>query len=440
MQERFGRSRLGMALGLVVVLAATLFLGFASESSAQRRTITWMTHLDPYSPKPEPREEAERLIIEAFKEAHPDIDIVVQTKGWIELGPAVVAAALAGNPPDLYTFNLYWWGQHMQARVPQSLQRFIASEGLDLSQLVSPELLMQNGELYAVFRYIIPTALYYRKDLFTAAGLEPPKTWEDLIEAGKKLTKDTTGDGRTDQWGFGFTGSAAEAGFFYPYVSMIAGFGGQVFDDNWNGRWNSPEGQQSMQLMVDMVNTHKITPPDITAFAYDDITRGFELGTFAMIVEGSHRYARIARALGADNVGLAYIPGPTPDRPSPSMFTGWTLAIPRGARNADAAFQFLKFYASPQAAMINVEVAGQLPTRLDILNDPFLASPDASHIRFFIEYGSKNAVAAPAPPAPGFNKFSDLLTIAFQQAVLGRLSVKDALDQSVAAWNAEVRR
>ncbi|HEX7588333.1 MAG TPA: extracellular solute-binding protein, partial [Anaerolineae bacterium] len=46
--------------------------------------------------------------------------------------------------------------------------------------------------------------LYYNKDLFTAAGLDPnkpPATWDDLVKAAQALTKDTNADGKIDQWG-----------------------------------------------------------------------------------------------------------------------------------------------------------------------------------------------------------------------------------------------
>ena len=48
-------------------------------------------------------------------------------------------------------------------------------------------------------------ALYYNKDMFDAAGIPyPDDTWDwaKLVEVGKQLTKDTDGDGTTDQWGF----------------------------------------------------------------------------------------------------------------------------------------------------------------------------------------------------------------------------------------------
>jgi len=67
----------------------------------------------------------------------------------------------------------------------------------------------QDGHLYGLPWIAQPVVVFYNKALFDAAKLEYPKagwTWDDFLAAAKALTKDTDGDGKTDQWGFSANG------------------------------------------------------------------------------------------------------------------------------------------------------------------------------------------------------------------------------------------
>ena len=58
---------------------------------------------------------------------------------------------------------------------------------------------------YAVPDEFTTLALYYNKEMFTNAGLNPnklPESWQEFIEYAKKLTKDLDADGKPEQYGF----------------------------------------------------------------------------------------------------------------------------------------------------------------------------------------------------------------------------------------------
>jgi multiple sugar transport system substrate-binding protein len=68
---------------------------------------------------------------------------------------------------------------------------------------------MMNDTLYGLPWIAQPVVTYYNKDLFSAAGVSEPTadwTWDDFMSDAKTLTKDTNGDGTTDQWGFSANG------------------------------------------------------------------------------------------------------------------------------------------------------------------------------------------------------------------------------------------
>ena len=60
----------------------------------------------------------------------------------------------------------------------------------------------KNGKLYGLPKDFGPFVLFYNEKMFNEAGItEPPKDWKELEEYCRKLTKDTNGDGKIDQYG-----------------------------------------------------------------------------------------------------------------------------------------------------------------------------------------------------------------------------------------------
>lgn len=415
----------------------------AEPVSEETKTLSvWMPH-NPMAEKPSPREEAEKLIYDQFVQDNPDIAMDFQQTSWMDLDGKVMAAHLAGNDPDLYNLNLYWYTRHVDAGVTMPLDDLLANSDLaaEVDDLIRPDLLQTDGKQMAMWKWVIPTALVYRKDLFDEAGLEPPMTWDEFIAAGQELTKDLDGDGNIDQWGFCFTGSKAEAGYHYVFIPFAWGEGGEVFDDDFNAVFNDEAGLKAMQLTVDLVQEYQISPPDVTAWAYDDVTRGMENGTCAMIIEGSHRIERIAQGLGDPNkVGISYIPSSTGNPPAPSMFTGWTFSIPTGSQHPEEAFKYIEYFQSPEAQWHAIKVAGQMPNRFSLLEDPYFDEAENAHIKFWMDYVKENSKVTPNPPQPGFFRMTELMETAFQEVILGEKDAQQALDDAVATWNNELER
>lgn len=426
----------------LAVMFVVLVAGVGQAASTASLLTVWMPH-NPNSQKPEPRESAELHIYQAFKKLYPNISLDFQVTSWMDLDGKIMAAHLAKNDPDMYNLNVYWYTRHVAAGVARPLDDLIAKSSLPAvkKDLIGLDVLNTDGKQMALWKWIIPTGLLYRKDLFAAAGLQPPKSWDDLVKVGKALTKDTKGTGKIDQWGFCFTGSKAEAGYHYAYIPLTWGAGGEIFDRNSKAVFNSEAGLKAMQFTVDLVQKHKITPPDVIAWAYDDVTRGMENGTCAMIIEGSHRVSRVIKGLGnPDKLGFSEIPSPTGNPPSPSMFTGWTFAIPTGSKNPEAAFKYIEYFQGLEAQWIAIKEAGQFPNLRSLLSDPYFDRPDTRYIKWWADYAQKNSKLTPNPPQPGFFRMTDLMETAFQESLLGKKTVKQALDDAVKLWNSEVQR
>lgn len=136
--------------------------------------------------------------------------------------------------------------------------------------------------------------LVYNKALIP----EPPQSFGEFIEIGKKLTKDTDGDGRTDR--YALTWSYTEPYFFIPFLT---GFGGWLYDDEGNPSLDTPATVQAIQFILDLRDKHQIIPKESD---YDIANELFKDGRVGAIINGPWAWSGYAEA-GID-FGLARIP------------------------------------------------------------------------------------------------------------------------------------
>ena len=129
-----------------------------------------------------------------------------------------------------------------------------------------------KGTDYAVPSANNTVALYYNNDLLKAAGVEPPKTWDELKATAKKLTQGQT-------YGFVFPGINNEQGTFH--TSTFVWSNGGTFE-----KLNTPETVGALHYLADLVNDGSVSKSVVT-WAIDDARDQFVSGRAAMMIGGS---------------------------------------------------------------------------------------------------------------------------------------------------------
>ena len=103
--------------------------------------------------------------------------------------------------------------------------------------------------------------LWYRKDLFDKAGLQPPKTWDEMVTAGKTVQDQNPGiAGVTIPYG------KADGQNLMVWYNFLWGAGGDLFDANMKPIFNSAAGVKATQDFTDIILKHKITPAGAASF------------------------------------------------------------------------------------------------------------------------------------------------------------------------------
>ena len=117
-----------------------------------------------------------------------------------------------------------------------------------------------DGELYAIPYQNSTPLLYYNKEHFKEAGLDPkkpPQTWAELVDAAKKLTKAPTAWASALPEGYDYMGWMMEA------LSMSNG--GRYFNEEYGGEvyYDTPSMLGAAQFVEDLVFKHKVMPQGV---------------------------------------------------------------------------------------------------------------------------------------------------------------------------------
>lgn len=143
-------------------------------------------------------------LVDRFNQEHPDIEVKSLYVGQEDQQIPKILASVVGNvPPDMLWFNPTLTGQLVELNAIRPLDELLATSSvkdeIDPALFESMQFLGHN---WSVPFGTNNAGIFYRPSLFEAAGItQLPKTWEELREVAKMLTRDLDGDERVDQHG-----------------------------------------------------------------------------------------------------------------------------------------------------------------------------------------------------------------------------------------------
>lgn len=135
-----------------------------------------------------------------------------------------------------------------------------------------------QDKVYGIAPGVNGLALIYNKDLLTAAGVEPPKTWDDLKTAAAKLTKD-------GKYGLAFSAIPSEEGT-WQFLPFFWSNGAEL------SSLDSPQSTQALQYVTDLVKAGSASR-SVVNWNQNDVADQFVTGNTAMMINGSWNLARL---------------------------------------------------------------------------------------------------------------------------------------------------
>jgi multiple sugar transport system substrate-binding protein len=306
-----------------------------------------------------------------YGEEHPGVAVEYRITPWDTWQETYTSAFAGDSPPDVSYIVDSFFPKFADAGALVDLGSL---EGVDLTEwepLFDPTIWQRGtrgGKVYGLPFLQSGISLVWNKTLFAEAGLDPetpPKTWEELREMAKTLTK---ADG--SQWGYSIMDNTT--GEMLNFVPVpIVNYGGELTNED-DSEWvaTSPEHIEGLQFQVAMIQEDKTAPP-LGTFVGHDVDTAFLDGKIAMQLS----YASFLIPLMTDypdfEMGVAMPPaGPANDL-SLGGVGYWMMA--EKSQHKPEAWELMEFLTSGPVMTDYADLARLFHTRLDI--NPFEGEP-----------------------------------------------------------------
>lgn len=314
--------------------ASLVLVLFGSMSLAQSPQVVRFLHneTDP------PSIEFYKRAIAEFEKANPGIKIemeAVSTDGRLQ---KVTAAINAKTMPEVFKILSEERIQFARRGHIVALDDVVSAIGE--KDFVDDAIDRIDGRVYDIpYSLNMFSVLFYRQDLLKAAGVAPPRNWDEMRAAAKALNKD-------DINGFIFPAGQNRMTSLY-LASLMWSAGGTFFDKNLNVTFNNPGTVAALRLLKDLA---PLSPKGIVSYSYSDMTNVYLTGKVALDV-----YApRLIATAYANLPAMAAQTGAAPNPVGPAGIgvkflspNSFAIASPQvGAKNTEAAKKFLQFIVS----------------------------------------------------------------------------------------------
>jgi multiple sugar transport system substrate-binding protein len=384
-------------------------------------TITYSIWGDPSEIK------SQQAVVDAFHAVSPKITVKVTVSDWDTYWDKLQTGIAGGDAPDVFAMDGPLFPDYQSRGVLLDLKPYIDRSGYDLGQLADQavgDFTTESGQ-FGLPRDLNVIALFYNKAMFDAAGVAyPDDTWDwaKLVENAKKLTKDTNGDGKPDQWGF-YTETSDMENY---WSSLVWQNGGDIISpDKKTTLLGTDQAIGGLQFLQDLIWKEKVMPePALFAETGD----AFEQGKAAMEANGS--WLVPTHLAAGIQLGIAPLPkGPAGQATSINP-TG--AVVFKGSKSPDAAWEFVKYLASPAAQTKLMELKASLPANKEVLAGPYGQSFDGAKV-----LADAIGYARIKPSFRGYNDFTTALQTELDENVYNapNKTAKEAIDAVLPALN-----
>ena len=367
--------------------------------------------------------------VEAFEEENPDIEVEIMYESWAGWIQTYATYFEADTQPDV----IFWWDNKLY---DSSANPHL----VDLSSYISDELieripesvwdLVDTGEdaLYYIPSSIDTFVLFYNKDLFTEAGLDPnspPTTWDELLNCAKTIYE------KTGKPGIGcpaITGSETLEEFVGVFINQATD--AEVLDEDSMPLFDTDEGMEALEYVEELSQYFQTSPTEYGRGELRPLVRDGELG---MIIDGPWAVTTFTEAYGDDLdnscIGIAEMPiNENGEQITWAGTNGW---IATRDETAEASAKLIEFLMSPEQLEAHHLAYGSAPLYdSEFDNEAFqydywkVFYNEAQDWKLYGMIGKNSAT-----PSAYYTALEEV----WQKMILGQISADEAMDEAVAA-------
>ncbi|SFB23365.1 MULTISPECIES: ABC transporter substrate-binding protein [unclassified Bacillus (in: firmicutes)] len=325
---------------------------------------------------------------------------------------------IGGEGPDVFYLDAFEAPGMIETGVLEPLDEY-EDKNFDKADFEKPllEAFQKDGKTYGFPKGYSTLALFYNKKMLADAGVEVPKTWDELREASKKLTKGT------EVYGFGQNPELARTYF------IAESKGGKVVKDD-KANFTDPKVLEGLQPYVDQALIEK------TAAQPNQVGAGwtgemFGQGKAAMVIEGNWAIPFLQNTFKDIDFGTAEVP--TIDGKKGTMAFTVSYSMNVASTKKEASWKLISYLTGKEGMEKWTSKGFELPSRKSVAEK---LGYDKDELR--------GALVAGAPYSTVWSQGVNLPIIftnfnnQFTSAYLGEQSLKDALEKAEKTANKEI--
>lgn len=377
--------------------------------------------------------ELQKKIVDGFNQQGKDIEMVFkelpQGTG-AEIGQKLVTNLIGGEKIDIFDGNLSEFYNFSTKGLFEPLNAYYEKDGFDVNALGESTVEMSkiDGQLYALPYIKSKFVLYYNKDLFDAAGVAYPTddwTWNDFRDAAKQLTQ---GEGADKIWG------CAMPDWVCTWAGLATQNGAKFMKDDKTPNLDDPAFKEALQFKYDLSMVDKSCP----SLAENKTTKThyakqFSSGNVGMLISGDWSIGQIATNLENNytfKYDIANLPHPEGAAKGTTFGASRYVGISSKAdqKTKDAAWEVLKYLASPEVAKLMAETNVALPA----VNNEEITSAYVANIPEFVENGAIILEDAPYVEEKAMHPASNIIEKVMQEEAELVLTDAKPIDDAIA--------
>ncbi|MBD2862821.1 ABC transporter substrate-binding protein [Paenibacillus oceani] len=284
------------------------------------------------------QEEKLKPYVDMWNKDHPDIQVKLEPVDFGELLKTIQAKQTAGQVADIMHVYSLWGGQLTKNKVLAEPPADVIDDVKKNYPDASVKGASIDGKIYGFPTEVNAYALFYNKKLLKEAGFDnPPKTWDEMYNMAKTLTK-KDGSGKITQQGFGFVRGYASI-VDQPFMSLMATAGGQLIsDDLTKAQLDSDAGKKTMDYAA------KFYKDGIADVSFS-VSKTFPAEQTAMTIQAGWYAGSLAGTMkeAYQNIGAAPLPSPDGSKKGSIAYT-WMWGVNNKSKYQKEAWEFLKWF------------------------------------------------------------------------------------------------
>jgi multiple sugar transport system substrate-binding protein len=269
--------------------------------------------------------------------------------------------------------------------------------------------------------------LFYNKEMLAKAGVSPDDlaTWDGVKTAAQKLVeKGVVKHPIIGSW------AQAEA-VVCDYATLLGALGGSFLDPSGKPVFNAGGGVQALQFMADLRKSGLANPAS-TESIEEDVRKIFSQGEAAIAPNWTYMFnlandPKESKVSG--QVGIRHTPAGVGGK-APGVNGASALAITSGSRHQDAAWEYVKFLTSKSTQ--DGFAKSSLPIWKSSYDEPKVQQAAGAKVVAVAKTQLPDMILR--PQVPNYNSASQQLQVEIQNALLGKKSPQQALNDAAKAF------